>query len=194
MNSVNFKIEKSFTDNMKTQALANFLRGFLFAFFFFVQVKVHAETKPEVTIPQTAPKVTAPTSAVITKPTEMSAKQKDEEILQAIRKAVQPVEPTKEIVILNTETGFIPEKIRVKKGEAYKVHVVNLNMKEKNVSFLMDSFTQSHNTVFGIKKSFNIEPQVEGVYSFQCPETGLQGQLIVVKDTDSKHKIASDPE
>lgn len=194
MNSANFKIEKSFTEAMKTQILPRFFRGFLFAFFFFVQVKVHAETKPEITVPRSAPKVASPTAAVITKPTEMSGKQKDDEILQAIRKAVQPVEPTKEIVILNTETGFIPEKIRVKKGEAYKVHVVNLNMKEKNVSFLMDSFTQSHNTVFGIKKSFNIEPQVEGVYSFQCPETGLQGQMIVVKDAESKHKIASDPE
>ncbi len=194
MNSANFKIEKSFTETMKTQGIANFFRGLLFAFFFFVQIKVHAETKPEITVPQSTPKVTAPTAAVIIKPTEMSAKQKDDEILQAIRRAVQPVEPTKEIVILNTETGFIPEKIRVKKGEAYKVHVVNLNMKEKNVSFLMDSFTQSHNTVFGIKKSFNIEPQVEGIYSFQCPETGLQGQLIVVKDAESNHKIASDPE
>lgn len=159
-----------------------------------MQVKVHAQNKEEITAPKTDAKISAPTASVITKPTEMSAKQKDDEILQAIRKAVQPVEPTKEIVILNTETGFIPEKIRVKKGEAYKVHVVNLNMKEKNVSFLMDSFTQSHNTVFGIKKSFNIEPQIEGVYSFQCPETGLQGQLIVVKDTDNKHKIASDQE
>ncbi len=186
MNSVNFKIAKSFT------------RSFLFGFFFFVQVKVHAEAKPEIkaeiTVPQTEAKVTTPTSAVITKPTETGSKQKDDEILQAIRKAVQPVEPTKEIVILNTETGFIPEKIRVKKGEAYKVHVVNLNMKEKNVSFLMDSFTQSHNTIFGIKKTFNIEPQIEGVYSFQCPETGLQGQLVVVKEADSKHKLASDPE
>ncbi len=190
MNSANFKTVKNFTDNL----LPNFARGLLFAFFFFVQVTVHAQNKEEITVPKSDTKIIAPTTAVITKPTEMSAKQKDDEILQAIRKAVQPLEPTKEIVILNTETGFIPEKIRVKKGEAYKVHVVNLNMKEKNVSFLMDSFTQSHNTVFGIRKSFNIEPQIEGVYSFQCPETGVQGQLIVVKDTDSTHKIASDPE
>lgn len=190
MNSVNFKIVKHFTNNYGL----NLMRSFLFAFFFFVQVTVHAENKEEISVPKSDAKVVAPTNAVITKPTEMSVKQKEDEILQAIHKAVQPVEPTKEIVILNTETGFIPEKIRVKKGEAYKVHVVNLNMKEKNVSFLMDSFTQSHNTVFGIKKTFNIEPQVEGVYSFQCPETGMQGQLIVVKDAETKHKIASDQE
>lgn len=183
MNSVNFKIVKKYT---KT-----FLRSFLFAFFFFVQVRVHAEE--QITAPVTETKASAPTAAVISKPTEQNVKQKDEEILQAIQKAVQPVEPTKEIVILNTETGFIPDKVRVKKGEAYKVHVVNLNMKEKNVSFLMDSFTQSHNTVFGIKKSFNIEPQIEGIYSYQCPETGIQGQLIVVKE-EKKRKLASDDE
>lgn len=161
MNSVNFKIVKSFTKN--------FFRGFLFAFFFFVQVKVHAQ---EVVVPSVQPSAGSA------------------ELTRAIHKAVQPVEPSQEIVILNTESGFIPEKIRVKKGVAYKVHVVNLNMKEKNVSFLMDSFGQSHNTVYGLKKTFNIEPQVEGVYSYQCPETGWQGQVVVVKDSANR-RIAS---
>jgi plastocyanin len=163
----------------------------LFSFFFFAQVKVHANDS--VTVPVSEAVVSAPTKAHIIKPTEMGALQKDNEILNALKKAVQPIEPTKEIVILNTEAGFVPNKVRVKKGEAYKIHIVNLNMKEKNVSFLMDSFTQSHNTVFGVKNTFNIEPQIEGVYSYQCPETGLQGQLIVVKDGD-KRKMASEEE
>lgn len=190
MNSVNSKTVKSFTKS--------FARGFIFAFFFFVQVKVNAEvleTSEQVSAPKTETAVVAPTSASITKPKEANVKQKDEEILKAIRQAVQPVEPTKQIVILNTEAGFVPDKVRVKKGEAYKVHVVNINMREKNVSFIMDSFTQSHNTVFAVEKSFNIEPQVEGIYSYQCPETGVQGQLIVVKDDKSgKRKLASDEE
>lgn len=171
-----------------------FFNGFLFVLFFFVQVKVRAETQAELTIPKVNPQIIVPTKSVITKPTEASAKQKDDEIRLAIRNAVQPVEPTKEIVILNTETGFIPDKVSVKKGVAYKVHIVNLNMKEKNVSFIMDSFTQSHNTVYGLMRSFNIEPQVEGVYSYQCPETGIQGQLIVVSDAQNSRKPASDVE
>lgn len=167
MNSVNFKTVKSFT------------RGFLFAVFYFAQVKVHALDKP---------------SSLL----KLPAKQKlvhsnDAEILQALKKAVQPIEPTREIVILNTENGFIPEKVRVKKGEAYKVYIVNLNMKEKNISFLMDSFTQSHNTVYGLMKTFNIQPQVEGVFSYQCPETGIQGEMIVVKD-EEKRKVATTEE
>lgn len=170
------------------------MKGFLFILFFFIQIKVRAENKEEMTLPKSAPKINSPTSDVITKPSDLSVKQKDDEIQQAIRKAIQPVEPTKEIVILNTEAGFVPDKVRVKKGESYKVHVVNLNMKEKNVSFIMDSFTQSHNTVFGLMRSFNIEPKVEGVYSYQCPETGIQGQLIVIKDVEQNRKIASDPE
>ena len=172
MNSVNFKTVKNFT------------RGFLFAFFYFAQVKVHAASSVEA--PQT----------LKNKPMQMQSSQAaDEEILQAIKKAVQPTEPSKEIVIMNTESGFIPDKIRVKKGEAYKVHIVNLNMKEKNVSFLMDSFTQSHNTIFGVRKSFNIEPQVEGVFSYQCPETGIQGQLIVIPDAKlGARNLASEPE
>jgi len=189
---VNIKTAKSFTDMLSMNYLRPFVKGFLFGFFFFVQVSVRAQNQQSITAPTTTAKIVAPTSALIAKPAETSARQKNEEILQAIRKAVKPTEPTKEIVILNTETGFIPDKIRVKKGEAYKVHVVNLNMKEKNVSFLMDSFSQTHNTVFGLKQSFNIEPQVEGVYSYQCPETGIQGQLVVIKDAEPKRKTASD--
>lgn len=171
MNSVNFKTVKNFT------------RSFLFAFFYFAQVKVHAAA------------VETP-KALQNKPAQMTAMQSsDEEILQAIKKAVQPTEPTREIVILNTESGFIPDKIRIKKGEAYKVHIVNLNMKEKNLSFLMDSFTQSHNTIFGVRKSFNIEPQVEGIFSYQCPETGIEGQLVVVPDVKpGQRAVASAPE
>lgn len=173
MNSVNSKSVKSFTKQ--------FMKGFLFAFFFFGQVKINAQ-EAEIAPPQTESRIVAPTQSMIARPSGPSVKQKNDELAQAIRRAVQPTEPTKEIVILNTEAGFVPKQVRVKKGEAYKVHVVNLNMREKNVSFLMDSFSQSHNTIFGVKKTFNIEPQVEGVYSYQCPETGVQGQLIVVKD------------
>ncbi|AGH94928.1 hypothetical protein A11Q_708 [Pseudobdellovibrio exovorus JSS] len=165
MNSVNFKTVKSF--------IKIFVRSFLFTFCFFVQVKVNAQEVG-----------TRSTDAV-------SPQQKNAELVSAIRKAVRPVEPSKEIVILHTESGFVPATVRVQKGVAYKIHVVNLNMKEKNVSFLMDSFTQSHNTVYGEQKSFNIEPQVEGVYSYQCPETGVQGKLVVVQSTPASRRVAS---
>ena len=196
MNSVNFKIVKHYT--------STFVRAFVFAFFFLVQVKVHAQiveagdNKDAITAPQSESKAVMPTQNLISKPGEANTRQKDSEILKAIHKAVQPVEPTNQIVILNTEKGFVPDKIRLKKGEAYKIHVVNINMSEKNISFIMDSFTQSHNTVFATEKTFNIEPQVEGIYSYQCPETGVQGQLIVVSDEvnvrqkELKRKVASE--
>lgn len=167
-----------------------FIRSLLFAFCFFAQVRVHADmtTQTEPTAPTTTVEVAKPTEKMIPKPEPTAADKRNDEIMTAIKKAVQPTEPSKEIVILNTETGFVPEQITLKKGEAYKIHIVNLNMKEKNVSFLMDSFSQTHNTVYGIKKTFNIEPQVEGIYSYQCPETGIQGKLIVIKDAVSKMK------
>ncbi len=197
MNSVNFKTVKNFT------------RGFLFAFCSFAQVKVHAfdvdfsrrqpasmnqatSSAPQM-INEVVVPLKAPPKSLIAQPqsatnTEFITRQNDAEILVALKKAVLPLEPTNEIVILNTEAGFIPEKVRLRKGQSYKVHIVNLNMKEKNVSFLMDSFTQSHNTVYGIKKTFNIEPQLEGIYSYQCPETGIQGQMIVVQEPGDKFR------
>jgi len=84
-----------------------------------------------------------------------------------------------EIVVLNTEKGFVPSTVRVKKGLAYQIHVVNVNEKEKNVSFVLDSFSEHHATFYGKIKSFVIRPQKEGVYKFVSPETSAQGKLVV---------------
>lgn len=197
MNSVNFKTVKSYTKS--------FLRGFLFALFYFAQVKVNAleidmSRRVPASVPSTRSGSLTKTPSknlfgVAVKTAEaqpdFTPRQSDTEILKELKKAMLPAEPSSEIVILNTETGFIPAKIQLKKGEAYKIHVVNLNMREKNTSFLMDAFTQSHNTVFGMQKTFNIEPQVEGIFSFQCPETGIQGQVVVVQDSADNRKPAS---
>lgn len=197
MNSVNFKTVKSFTKS--------FFRGFLFAFFYFAQVKVSAfeidlsrrapASMPPVVseVPSKAPSknlFATPVKTVEAQP-EFATRKNDTELLSALKKAMLPTDPSNEIVILNTETGFIPAKVQLRKGEAYKIHVVNLNMREKNTSFLMDAFTQSHNTVFGMQKTFNIEPQVEGIFSFQCPETGIQGQVVVVQEPTEKRQPAS---
>jgi plastocyanin len=188
VNTVNFKIVKSFT------------RSFLFSFFFFAQVKVHAfdidlsrranEIKQITSITSAPPQSANSTDVTLSAPVE---KPSDSEIMQALKNVVMPVDASKEIVILQTEAGFVPSMVHVKKGEVYKIHVVNLNMKEKNVSFLMDAFTQSYNTVYGTPKTFTIEPKVEGVFSYQCPETGVQGKLVVVPEPSLKNrKLASD--
>ncbi len=91
----------------------------------------------------------------------------------------QPGEPIQEIVVLNTEKGFVPNTVRVRQGSKYKLHVVNVNDREKNVSFVLDSFGEHHATYYGKIKSFYIEPKKEGVYSFECPETSNAGRLIV---------------
>ena len=179
MNSVNFKTVKSFT------------RGFLFSFFFFAQVKIHAweiDLSRRQTEPTRIENQRMPASSSMVKKVEKST---DAEIMEALKNAVSTVDISKDIVIVNTDAGFIPDVVQVKKGEAYKIHIVNLNMREKNISFLMDSFTQSHNTMYGNLKTFVIEPKVEGVFSYQCPETGVQGKLVVVPDT-SVRRVASE--
>lgn len=94
----------------------------------------------------------------------------------------QTLEPTQEYVILNTEKGFVPETLRLKRGQNYKIHVVNVNEKEKNTSFILDAFSEHHGTFFGQPKSFELSPKVEGVFSFQCPETAKQGRIVVIPD------------
>lgn len=84
-----------------------------------------------------------------------------------------------EIVVLHTEKGFIPSNVQVKKGLTYKIDVVNVNEKEKNVSFVLEAFSEHHATYYGQIKSFLIRPQKEGVYRFVSPETAAQGKLVV---------------
>jgi hypothetical protein len=91
----------------------------------------------------------------------------------------QSGEVAQEIVVLNTEKGFIPSTIRVKRGLNYQIHVVNVNEKEKNVSFVLDSFSEHHATYYGKIKSFTIRPQKDGVFKFVSPETSAQGKLVV---------------
>lgn len=111
-----------------------------------------------------------------------------------LTKVFESVEPTQDIVIMNTEKGFVPETVRLKKGNSYRVHVVNVNGKEKNVSFVLDAFSEHHNTVFGEQKVFNVTPKTDGIFSYQCPETAVQGKFIIFSDagtTSSGRKPAS---
>ncbi len=102
------------------------------------------------------------------------------------------IEPTQDIVILNTEKGFVPSTVRVKKGNSYRIHVVNVNAKDKNVSFVLDAFSEHHNTVYGEERVFNLNPKTDGVFSYQCPETAVQGRVIVISNSqDSERKPAS---
>jgi hypothetical protein len=162
-----------------------FMKAFLFSLFFFLQVKVHAQWNIDLSRRQTDftrienQRIPASTNVESEKATDAS-------IIEALKKVVNPIEPSREIVIIQTETGFVPAMIHLKKNDVYKIHVVNLNEKEKNVNFVMDAFSQTHNTIYGALKTFTIQPKVEGVYSFQSPETGIAGKVVITPDTERK--------
>ncbi len=88
-------------------------------------------------------------------------------------------EPMQDIVIIHTKDGYQPKRIQVKRGRRYRVHVVNVNKNQKNVSFMLDAFSQHHGTYFGDEVVFEIEPRKEGLFDFQCPETKAKGQMVV---------------
>jgi plastocyanin len=99
-----------------------------------------------------------------------------------LNKVFESVEPTQDIVIMNTEKGFVPDTVRLRKGNNYRVHIVNVNGKEKNVSFVLDAFSEHHNTVFGEEKTFYVTPKTDGIFSYQCPETAVQGKFIIYSE------------
>jgi len=92
--------------------------------------------------------------------------------------------PAQEIVIMHTNDGFFPKNMQIYKNRRYKVHVVNVADSNKNVSFMLDSFSQHHGTYFGKPVSFTVEPRQEGLFPFQCPETGAKGNLVVTHSSE----------
>lgn len=116
----------------------------------------------------------------------------EDKAVNILEKVFDSVEPAQDIVIMNTDKGFVPETVRLKKGNSYRIHVVNVNGKEKNVSFILDAFSEHHNTVFGEQKTFNVSPKTDGIFSYQCPETAVQGKFIIYSDSGkSERKPAS---
>ena len=101
-------------------------------------------------------------------------------------------EPVQEIVILNTEKGFVPNTVRVRKNAHYKISIVNVNEKDKNISFILDGFAEHHATYFGKVKSFVLNPNKEGVFSFQSPETAAEGKLVVYNPPITVRQPASE--
>ncbi len=113
---------------------------------------------------------------------------RDDPTDEILNKVFESVEPSQDIVIMNTEKGFVPETVRLRKGISYRIHVVNINSKEKNVSFVLDAFSEHHNTVFGEKRTFQVIPKTDGIFSYQCPETAIQGKFIVYSQAENLNR------
>ena len=96
-----------------------------------------------------------------------------------------PHTPQQEVVIMNTEKGFVPNTLRFRKGGKYTLHIINISEKDKNISFVMDAFGQHHGMFFGKAKSFVIEPKQEGIFSFLSPETAAEGRVVIFQDSPS---------
>lgn len=137
----------------------------------------HAEFNPIDTARQPA-SVSMPTIMNPTVPSE-DIGQKAEASKGVFDQLFDAGEPVQEIVILNTDKGFVPSTVRVRKNSRYKISVVNVNEKEKNISFILDGFAEHHATYFGKVKTFALTPNKEGVFSFQSPETAAEGKLVV---------------
>lgn len=120
---------------------------------------------------------------------DFSRRQKDLRRIEMERRAAQDTPiiqqvfekdvPKEKLVILNTEAGFVPDTVKLKQGQAYEISVVNVNKKQKNVSFMFDAFAEHHGTFFGEVVQFVIHPKKEGLYPFFSPESEFKGKVLV---------------
>lgn len=132
---------------------------------------------------------------------DLSRRQKDLERLErdsllADQKKQNPIEqvlekeqPKEEVVIANTEKGFVPAMIRLKKDQSYQVTVVNVNKTRKNVSFMLDAFAEHHGTFFGDVVTFTVRPQKEGLFSYYCPEAEFTGKVLVYNPDENLQPV-----
>lgn len=114
---------------------------------------------------------------------------RENQAVDILGSALDVIEPAQDIVIMNTEKGFVPEQVHLRKGGNYRIHIVNINNREKNVSFISDAFSEHHNTVYGEQKTFNVSPKTDGVFSYQCPETAIQGKFIIYSDATAGQRL-----
>lgn len=98
---------------------------------------------------------------------------------------------SQDLVVLLTEKGFVPSSVRMKVGGQYRLHVVNINEREKNVSFVLDAFAEHHGLFFGREKVVSLIPQRDGIFQFECPETAMAGRLVILP-TDSGRRPTAD--
>lgn len=119
-----------------------------------------------------------PSRQKFTETTPAGPEDTDSLVVKSVHKD-RNVKDRQELVILNTNHGFVPAQVRMSKGFHYKIHVVNVNEDKKNVSFIMDGFNQHYATYFGQIKTFDVDPEKEGVFEFECPETTAMGKVVV---------------
>lgn len=132
---------------------------------------------------------------------DLSRRQKDLERLDrdallAKEKKQNPIDqvleneqPKEEVVIANTDKGFVPNMIRLKKDQTYQVTVVNVNKARKNVSFMLDAFQEHHGTFFGDVVTFTVRPQKEGLFSYYCPEAEYTGKVLVYNPDENLQPV-----
>lgn len=120
----------------------------------------------------------------------------DRDSLLAKEKNLNPVDqifekeqPKEEIVIANTDKGFVPQTVRMKKDQTYQVTVVNVNKTRKNVSFMLDAFAEHHGTFFGDVVTFTVRPQKEGLFVYNCPEAEFVGKVLVYNPEEYQQPV-----
>lgn len=154
----------------------SFIRSLVIALVFFGHVKVHAW---EFDFSRRQGPARTPASESRSVVSESFFQQGERGESRPFFESIQTSPTSRDIVILHTEEGFVPDTLQLRKDVRYRVRVVNVHPRQKNASFILDSFSEHHATYFGELRSFEIHPRTEGIFAYQSPETGAQGKLVI---------------
>lgn len=107
--------------------------------------------------------------------------------------AVEPLPelmPAHELSLILSEGGFSPQKLHIKKGELYRVTVVNVSTTYRNSSFVIPSMAIYEGAYFAQPKTFQLQADQEGLFQFLSPESGTRGELVVYETAPAPSPIA----
>jgi heme/copper-type cytochrome/quinol oxidase subunit 2 len=87
---------------------------------------------------------------------------------------------SKEVVLLHTDTGFVPKSLVLDTAHVFELTVVNVNSRTKAASFFIDEFGVQQAMPYAETKKVHLIPKQSGKYFVVSPESGFEAHVIVI--------------
>lgn len=85
-----------------------------------------------------------------------------------------------DLVIIHTESGFIPSQLVLNTKQAFNLYIVNTHPFKKTSSFQIEGFGVSGEMPFSKEKKITLKPKKAGLYTLVSLESNYQVRLIVL--------------
>ena len=97
---------------------------------------------------------------------------------QRMLRSFQTAQP---IAIILTKNGFIPDEVKLLRGQRYDFHFVNINPEKRNVSISASDFSLRRGLYYGDVVKVTLDATESGIFRFFSPEVQHRGHFVVIQ-------------